>query len=57
MFICDNCKTELIYKAEVATPGYGRTYTCPNCNEIYLKIGEYIRNWKYIEPDIFEWEI
>ena len=54
---CPVCRNELIYAGDLAAPGYGQAYTCSKCNESYLKIGNFVGNWKYVEPDIFEWEI
>ena len=56
MFTCEECQTKLKYESHVAAPGYGETYTCPNCGERYLKIRTSIINWKDVDKDIFEEE-
>ena len=49
------CRNELIYSGDLAAPGNGQNYFCPECkkNEYWPCQGR-LTNWKHVDKDIFE---
>ena len=51
---CPNCGYDLKYESEVSAPGYGQSWSCSKCGNDFHKSGEYLVDWKDVDPQIFE---
>ena len=51
---CPECSAELNYDGEIAAPGYGQSWSCPNCKNEFHKVGTTLTNWKNVDHDVFE---
>jgi predicted RNA-binding Zn-ribbon protein involved in translation (DUF1610 family) len=51
---CPVCGNELIYSGDLAAPGYGQNYFCPECKNEYWFCQGRLTNWKHVDKDIFE---
>lgn len=49
MHECKNCGAELVYQSEVAAPGSGQDWQCPECGIGYCVRGNSIIEWEDID--------